>query len=121
VYACDPPQRSDSSTSLTVFNELHRKFHSSPASNSDCWKGKVIRFHNNIHSNNRLRWLAVKRLSNRLTFSKFQEIVTAPRNMASAPSVGSKVIRDSASNGSVWSEMGSSDPRSDYQIGGLEA
>ena len=60
VYACDLPQRSDSSTSLTVFNELLRKFHSSPASNSDFWKGKVIRFHNKIHSNNRLRWLAVK-------------------------------------------------------------
>jgi len=40
-------------------------------------------------------------------------MVAVSGNTGSAPLIGSEVIRDRESNGSIWSEKGTSDPRSD--------
>jgi len=77
-------------------------------------KDKFVWFRNNIHPTNstKLHWTerqhVVKELNSKLTFfwSYEQRMVVVSRNTGSAPLIGSKVIRDRASDGSVWSEKG---------------
>jgi len=75
---------------------------------------KVLWFPDNIHPTNstELHWIktqpVVKELNNVLTFfwSYEQRMVVVSGNTGSAPLIGSKVIRDRATDGSVWSETG---------------
>jgi len=57
----------------------------------------------------------MKELNSELTFfsSYEQRMVVVSRNTGSAPLIGSKAIQDRASDGSVWSEKGPRNLRSD--------
>ena len=104
----------NSSTNQTVLHGVPSNVHSFLVSHLDLWKGKFVWFCNNIHPTNstKLHWIegqpAVKELNSELTlfWGNEQRMVVLFGNTGSVPLIGSKVIQDRTSHGSVWSEKG---------------